>query len=67
MSEKQVKLSRLYKGGHFKGYALSADGMLLSNQKQAVIETRGDDIHLTLTVTFTLTDEMANNIDDIYL
>ncbi|MGJ0638248.1 hypothetical protein [Xenorhabdus bovienii] len=67
MSEKQVKLSRLYQSGHFKGYALSVDGMLLSNQKQAVIETRSDDVHLTLTVTFTLTDEMANNIDDIYL
>ncbi|CDG99592.1 hypothetical protein [Xenorhabdus bovienii] len=48
MSEKQVKLSRLYKGGHFKGYALSVDGMLLSNQQQVVIETHSRDIHPTL-------------------
>ncbi|CBJ79824.1 hypothetical protein XBJ1_0683 [Xenorhabdus bovienii SS-2004] len=67
MSEKQVKLSRLYKGGHFKGYALSVDGMLLSNQQQVVIETNSEGVHPTLNVTFTVTDEMAGEGVDIYI
>ncbi|CDH21498.1 hypothetical protein XBKQ1_480010 [Xenorhabdus bovienii str. kraussei Quebec] len=64
---KQVKLSRLYKGGHFKGYALSVDGMLLSNQHQVVIETHSRDIHPTLNVTFTVSDEMAGEVVDIHI
>ncbi|MDE9566018.1 hypothetical protein KKI93_18635 [Xenorhabdus bovienii] len=67
MNEKQVKLSRLYKDGHFKGYALSVDGMLLSNQHQVVIETHSRDIHPTLNVTFTVSDEMAGEGVDIHI
>ncbi|TDB57233.1 hypothetical protein [Photorhabdus khanii] len=57
MTEKQVKLSRLFKDGTFKGHALSVDGMLLSNQKQTVVETNAGDPHPALSVGFTVTDE----------
>ncbi|MBD2797724.1 hypothetical protein ID856_14440 [Xenorhabdus sp. 18] len=63
MSERQVKLSRLFKNGHFKGYALSVEGMLLSNQQHLTVETKANDVHPTLTVTFAVTDEMADGAD----
>ncbi|BET98106.1 hypothetical protein [Xenorhabdus taiwanensis] len=63
MSERQVKLSRVFKGGNFKGYALSVDGTLLSNQKNVMVETKGKDVHPTLTVTFAVTNEMADGSD----
>ncbi|CDM89675.1 hypothetical protein [Xenorhabdus bovienii] len=67
MSEKQVKLSRLYQRGHFKGYALSVDGMLLSNQQQVVVETHSRDVHPTLNVTFTVSNEMVGDGVDIHI
>ncbi|AXG42239.1 MULTISPECIES: hypothetical protein [Photorhabdus] len=67
MTEKQVKLSRLFKDGAFKGYALSVDGMLLSNQKQTVVETNAGDIHPALSVGFIVTDELTHNAPDIHI
>ncbi|WP_340619109.1 hypothetical protein [Xenorhabdus entomophaga] len=66
MSERQVKLSRIFKGGSFMGYALSVDGLLLSNQKQVIVETKASDVHPTLTVTFAVTNEMADEAVDIH-
>ncbi|MBD1229525.1 hypothetical protein [Xenorhabdus griffiniae] len=67
MSERQVKLSRIFKGGSFMGYALSVDGLLLSNQQNVTVETKAKDIHPILTVTFAVTNEMADEATDIYI
>ncbi|MBD2812767.1 hypothetical protein ID853_18290, partial [Xenorhabdus sp. Vera] len=57
MNKKQVKLSRLFKRGHFKGYVLSVDGLLLSGQQSVSVETQAREAHVT--VTFAVTDEMV--------
>ncbi|MDX7986689.1 hypothetical protein FE392_04970 [Xenorhabdus sp. 12] len=63
MNERQVKLSRLFRQGHFKGYVLSVDGLLLSNQQHVIVETKANEVHPTLTVTFAVTDEIADGMD----
>ncbi|WP_039879260.1 hypothetical protein [Photorhabdus temperata] len=67
MTERQVKLSRLFKDGTFKGYALSVEGMLLSNQKQTVVETNAGDPHPALRVVFAVTDEITHDAPDIHI
>ncbi|MBD2812931.1 hypothetical protein ID853_19185, partial [Xenorhabdus sp. Vera] len=59
MNKKHIKLSRLFKQDQFKGYVLSVDGLLLSNQQYVSVETQAREAHSIVTVTFTVTDEMV--------
>ncbi|WP_118984382.1 hypothetical protein [Photorhabdus sp. CRCIA-P01] len=67
MTEKQVKLSRLFKDGIFKGYTLSVEGVLLSNQREAVITTNARHIHPELEIKLLITNEMTDDAPDIYI
>ncbi|PHM40502.1 hypothetical protein [Xenorhabdus szentirmaii] len=67
MNKKQVKLSRLFKDGHFKGYVLSVDGLLLSSQQYVSVETQAKAAHAIVTVTFAVTDEMVADAPDIHI
>lgn len=66
MKEKQVKLSRLFKGGAFVGYCLSVDGEMLSHQKDIKIETSGPPSS-SIAVNFIWHPSVVDDAPDIHL
>ncbi|WP_265524161.1 hypothetical protein [Providencia rustigianii] len=65
---KQVKLSKLFRGGRFVGHALSVDGQLLSNQISIELPmTDGVSKRVKIVVTFNCDNEMAVDAPDIHL
>ena len=66
MKERQVKLSRLFKGGRFVGYCLSVDGEMLSHQTDIKIETSAPPLS-SLSVTFLWHPSVVDDAPDIHL
>lgn len=62
----QIKLSRMFIGGAFRGYALTVDGKMLSNQVSTVIDTEPDRI-TRVTASFIISNQMIIDAPDIYL
>ncbi|QBY44741.1 hypothetical protein [Arsenophonus nasoniae] len=64
--ETSIKLSKLFIRGVFKGYALTVNGKILSNQESTVIESKPQEIP-RVKASFIVTDEMIVDAPDIYL
>ncbi|MET4859453.1 hypothetical protein [Morganella morganii] len=65
MKEKQVKLSRMFKGGRFAGYCLSVDGEMLSHQTDIKIETTAP--QHSSSVSFLWHSSVVDDAPDIHL
>lgn len=63
----QVKLSRLYKKGQWIGYGLTANGRLLSNQKELSFTTTPLGEKNSVVVEFAWHPSMAEDTPDIHL
>nr|WP_208292080.1 MULTISPECIES: hypothetical protein [Providencia] len=67
-NQKLVKLSKLFKNGHFVGHALSVDGLLLSNQTSVILPpTNGTTNSVEVTVKLACTNDMVTDAPDIHL
>lgn len=66
MKKKQVKLSRMFKGGRFVGYCLSVDGEMLSHQTDIKIETTSPP-HSSISVSFLWHPSVVDDAPDIHL
>lgn len=64
--KEQIKLSKLFIGGEFKGYALTVKGKILANLESTIVETKPHQIP-RVTASFIVTDEMIVDAPDIHL
>ncbi|HGJ5864569.1 MAG TPA: hypothetical protein ACHBZ9_01890 [Arsenophonus nasoniae] len=64
--KEQIKLSKLFIGGVFKGYALTVKGKILSNLESTVVESKPQ-VTSRVKASFIVTDEMIVDAPDIHL
>lgn len=64
---KQVKLSKLFRGGTFVGYTLSVDGQMLSNLQLVSISSSDGIVRPTVTATFLCNEKVAKDAPDIHV